>query len=195
MAILNKTIIVICEGRSERAYLQALNRFLREYGCFINFAPKVVGSGNCKDVLKKYSEEKKKNRRSEFIIWVDDDLYFGNRDDTDRRCAEKYNLLTPNQQQLFKFSKHNFEDFLVLHLEDEKLDLWKNICYKNDHFLRPMFSDKYEDLIRENIFPNYQKGEFPLEELTQAHLDNLFRHNCEPFESSFANYLEKILKP
>jgi hypothetical protein len=49
--------IILCEGESEIAYIQELNRYLRENECDFIFIPKLIGSGFFTDVHKKHKEE------------------------------------------------------------------------------------------------------------------------------------------
>lgn len=191
---LNKIIIVICEGGSEVAYLQLLNRFLREQECALRFVARNAESGIFKFVQKKYREERRRNKNGTFIVWVDDDLYVGNRNDTDKACATQFEALPPNVKKIFKFSRHNLEDFLASHLQDDVFEMWKSVCIQHNHFITPMFEEEALPLIREHLFPNYKKGECPFEELTKEKLELLFSHNKEPFKSSFADFLEGILR-
>ena len=72
-----KSIIVICEGKSETKYLQELNRFLRENSAenSIVFVPKTVWTGHFTEVVKKYRDERKLNKKANIEIWVDYDIY------------------------------------------------------------------------------------------------------------------------
>lgn len=60
-----KSIIVICEGKSEKKYLQELNKFLRETSVdnSIAFIPKEVGTGHYNEVVKRYRNERKLNKK------------------------------------------------------------------------------------------------------------------------------------
>lgn len=80
-------IIVICEGNSEYAYIQNINRILRHknfYGAL--FKPVSVNTGYFNIVKNKYRSEYKNNSKSSIIIWVDFDLYKRN----DKDCMDSY---------------------------------------------------------------------------------------------------------
>ncbi len=55
----NQIIIILCEGNSEYAYIQELNRFLREEEKNVVLIAKTIGSGHYADVKRKFSAEKK----------------------------------------------------------------------------------------------------------------------------------------
>ncbi|MCF0224647.1 MAG: hypothetical protein HUK20_10285 [Fibrobacter sp.] len=57
----NKVTIALCEGESEFAYIQELNRFLRENENGFVFVPRLIGSGHYSDIYAKYKEQRKSN--------------------------------------------------------------------------------------------------------------------------------------
>ena len=187
-----KSIIVICEGKSENKYLQELNRFLRETTVdnSIVFIPKEVGTGHYTEVIKKYRNERKLNKKANIEIWVDYDIYKRN----EQKNYNKYES-KPKGIPNFKFNYFNFEDFLIMHFDDKVLNKWKEVCKVNDHFNEPMKSDKYLNLIK-NIFLDYDKGSLTsLFVFSKRTLENLFKHNAEQSEikSDFAEFLRGIL--
>ncbi|MDD3001089.1 MAG: hypothetical protein PHF29_04980 [Candidatus Riflebacteria bacterium] len=189
MQVNNQTIIVLCEGSSENAYLQELNRFLREEEKHIVFIPKIIGSGHYKEVMMKYLSERKSNQRSRIEVWIDDDIYIRN----ERNNMTNYNK-TRNKIN-FLFNVHNFEDFLVLHHKDQILDDWIQICRDHNHVEKPMINAVYEPLIT-SVFSNYTKTNCPLTSITQTNLDNLFKHNSDVnifIKSDFGSLLYKLL--
>lgn len=144
-------IIVICEGDSEKAYIQNINRILnykKSYGAL--FKPITVNTGYFYEVKKKFRSEYKNNPKSSIIIWVDFDLYKRN----DKDCLEIYK----KKQGIpdFLFSCINFEDFLILHEKENTVSKW--IKLSGDHFKEPMHSDEYLSRFK-LIKPNYKKGE------------------------------------
>lgn len=144
-------IIVICEGESEYSYIQNINRILHyksSYGAL--FKPVAVNTGYFNEVKKRYSSEFKNNPKSSIIIWVDFDLYKRN----DKDCMKSYKKKqgTPD----FLFSYMNFEDFLILHENENTVSKW--IKLRGDHFEEPMHSDEYLSKFK-LIKPNYKKGE------------------------------------
>ena len=187
-----KSIIVICEGKSETKYLQELNRFLREQSVenSIVFVPKEVGTGHFTEVVKKYRNERKLNKKANIEIWVDYDIYKRN----EQRNYDKYKK-KPKGIPNFKFNYFNFEDFLIMHFNDDVLNKWKEICKANNHFNEPMKSDKYLKLIKENIFSDYDKSSLTnLFVFNKQTLENLFKHNAEQSEikSDFAEFLREV---
>jgi hypothetical protein len=186
----NKIIVILCEGDSEYAYLQELNRFLREEEKNVVFIAMTVGSGHYTDVKRKFLAVKKDNRRSEIEVWVDNDIY----DRNERNNKTNYECNKINLK--FLFNTHNFEDFLTLHCDEETLQKWLNICQSNSHHTNPMKSKVYEPLIATEIFKSYKKGECPFSPITQTHLNNLFKNNNNNktfLKSDFASFLEKLV--
>ncbi len=179
--------IIICEGQSEYAYLQELNRFLRNIDFSITFIPKIIGTGHCNDAISKYKQIKKDSPRSSHIyIWVDKDTYMRNNCNYGDNYQKKSSNI-PN----FLFSYYNFEDFLVMHLEEKDVLLWQNICQNHNHFTNPIHSEQIESLIKQNIFSGYKKGKIPFI-ITQKHIDNLLQHQENhdiKFKCDFAKLL------
>ncbi|MFI3242467.1 MAG: hypothetical protein R3Y43_07870 [Alphaproteobacteria bacterium] len=187
-----KIYIIVCEGPSEYAYLQELNRFLDALDASFTFVSKSSGGGHFRQVTQKFKDVKKDNKKASNInIWVDADTYKRN-DEGDR---EKYSK-KDNKYPDFLFNTFNFEDFLTMHLNEEKVLEWQNICERRNHFTNPMHSSTYEPLVKEHLFPDYEKGDMPFE-ITKDNLERLFNNNNNPdikFGSEFANFLERLLE-
>lgn len=187
-----KSIIVICEGKSENKYLQELNRFLREKSVdnSVVFIPKEIGTGHFNEVIKKYRQIKKQNKNADIEIWIDYDIYKRN----EQKNYDKYQN-KPEGIPNFKFNYFNFEDFLIMHFNDDILSKWKEICKINNHFNDPMKSEKYLKLIK-NIFPDYDKSSLTnLFVFSKQSFENIFKHNMEQSEikSDFAEFLENTI--
>ena len=176
-----KNIIVICEGASEATYLQRLNSFLANqpypdewYDVPIRFVIKPskegVGTGAYKRVEQALRKEIKANPTFEKWVWVDADLYVRN----DKGARDGY-LKRPQTIPSFFFSVLNFEDFLALHLDDDKFAAWIQIMSSAGHFRTPLHSDDYETLFKQ-ILPHYRKAELPVDFITLESLGNLKRH-------------------
>lgn len=191
-----KTTIIICEGPSEENYIKELNKYFRESSIHIILTPKVVGTGEYKSVIKKYREVyqeyngRNKKNKMPIEIWVDFDIY--HRDNNN--CMTNYK----NKPKLipdFLFSYENFEDFLVLHEDKVQLQKWEEICNKHNHFDIPLHENKYLPLLRDNIFPGYEKGSLPIN-IDKNSLNNLFEHNNNDenikIKSDFASFLSSI---
>ncbi|MBQ6704745.1 MAG: RloB domain-containing protein [Opitutales bacterium] len=199
MVNLYKPFLVVCEGLSEENYIRALMQARECLGIRTNIIPKNVGSGQCGRVVRKFNEVRRQNKNnSEKIrIWVDDDLYVRNCTDGDKQCAKAFEGISVDVKSKFRFSSHNFEDFLALHLDDETLWGWIDICRSRNHFSVPMHSEEYMPLVQKHLFPNYGKGDLPFE-LNEAAFRNLFRHNADPeipFRSTFADFLKNEVFP
>lgn len=189
----NAMIILLCEGESEYAYIQELNRYLRENECNFKFIPKVIGSGFYSEVQKKHKEVRKDNPRTPIRILLDDDIYV--RNENKREQANSSMLASSGFKDEFMFNVHNFEDFLTLHCNDGVLNQWLTKCAKTNHENTPMHSAQYMPLVKE-IFSEYEKGELPFSPIDQEKLDNLFRHNEDNsifIKSDFATYLKEKL--
>ena len=187
----NKIVYVICEGDSEEAFLQELNKYLKDKEIKLTFIIFNVGTGYYNQVKAKYNEVKKRNRSQQLIaIWVDKDIYLRN----DKDNLTKYN----NRKGVpsFCFTYMNYEDFLTLH-NNEKLDAWTDMCCRKNHFKTPVHSTEYMPLFVEKIFPNYKKGELPFE-MNGETLKILFRNNRKAegnpnaIHCEFISYLDNL---
>lgn len=185
----NKIYIILCEGSSERAYIQLINRFFKENEININFVAKEIGTGHFYQVEKAYKE----NKNKEIIIWVDEDIY--KRDDKSNGTSylnKKQNI--PD----YIFTKYNFEDFLVMHLDDDVINKWHQVLNTKGHFNVPLKSNEYIPLIKENIalFQDYEKGDIPFEitfeKIKQAYNTNQ-KQNIN-FKCDILKYISKNLE-
>jgi hypothetical protein len=185
-----KTYLVICEGASETAYFQKLNRYLRESQINLTLLPKCCKGGQYSIVVQKYKQVFKGNKNSLILIWVDYDMYCRN----DQGNQDSYNN-KPSGIPDFLFSRMNFENYLALHMEKEQLDKWILQCVSHNHFQEPMHAAVYEDIFRETMFKGYKKGDMPFS-ITQDHLDRLFKTNKDPripISCDFATKLQSLL--
>lgn len=173
---MNKTAYIVCEGASEYAYIQSVNRILKAGNVNINIIPKSVDTGHYKNVVKKYKEIRNSNKKTDIKIWVDKDIYKRN----DKNNGNYYGNKQKNIPD-FLFSIYNFEDFLVLHLEDNIVQQWINILTEKKHFNNPLKSESYLPLIKQhiNIFHNYDKKEIPFD-LTLEKIKLAYKHHKDP---------------
>ena len=153
--------IIVCEGESERTYLQRLQSFLNQVpladGAFEPqlqlLAPDavIVKTGAFGKLASRYNKTRKDNRKSSIRIWADFDLYHRN----DKGCADLYEK-KPAGIPDFLFSFHNFEDFFALHWEGERLAEWLRYGSPagRGHFTAPLHARDYRPDI-ERIFPGY----------------------------------------
>ena len=85
-------VTIICEGSSENAYLQSLNRILRctNYSWDVGpFIPRVAHQGYYGSVIAKLKEEQQRNRKSTFHVWVDRDIYIRNTKNSQTNYQQK----------------------------------------------------------------------------------------------------------
>jgi hypothetical protein len=66
--IRNQNIIIVCEGASEKAYIQELTRYLEEEDIPLHFIPRPSNGGQYSPVVKKYREVRKENRTTKILI-------------------------------------------------------------------------------------------------------------------------------
>lgn len=175
--------IIVCEGESERTYLQRLQSYLDSLpvpeGCFetlLQFVPPkraVAKSGKFSSLAKNYRARFKESKRSSIQIWADFDLYHRN----DNKNADAYKLKNAKTPGIpdFYFSFHNFEDFLALHLDGVQFSQWQRIFQTNGHFDNPRHAKDYIPDF-ESIVPSYRKGDLPVDFVNQASLHRLKRN-------------------
>lgn len=182
--------IVVCEGRSESAYIQELNRILVRGPYATPYVAAIPDSGHFLSIKRCFKEQRKKNRKMDVLIWADKDIYL--REPKDRR---EYEQRSPDIPE-FYFSVLNFEDFLVLHLEQDKIEFWEGICREHGHFDKPLTGEQHLALFTEHMFPAYSKGTLPFA-LTKERLEALFL-NLErphlPFGCDFLNFVRQEIE-
>jgi len=176
------SFIMVCEGRSERAYLQRLQSFLDDQTeCWpvpLQFIPRLPvggdgseqGGGYYTNILRCFKSERKKNRKSRIEVWVDDDIYVRGDSERERKNRASH-LEKPEGIPGFRFSFHNFEDFLALHLDDAAIQRW-HAAFDPTHVARPLHSKDYLPLY-EAVFPEYRKGDVPPDFITRESLSRL----------------------
>ena len=199
--------IMVCEGISERAYLQRLQSFLDDQTAewpvplrFISRLPtsrdgSEQGGGFYKDVVKCYKAQRRSNPRSPIEVWVDDDIYVRHDSARDRKNRASY-LGKPADIPDFVFSFHNFEDFLALHLDDDAIRCWHTAFDATGHAARPLHAVQYKPLF-DSVLPGYRKGTLAADFITRESLlrlkANLARPlvpaPAEPSFRSFARFL------
>ncbi len=194
-----KQYIVICEGRSEYVYLERLQSFLdnqsESWDVPLKFLPKITcenGGGDYKHVVSGYNGQYKKNKRGRIEIWVDYDIYLRN----DRNNLSNYSDKAPGIPD-FKFSFHNYEDFLVLHMENHLIQNWLTLVKPTGHFVTPLHSKEYEPLF-ENIIPGYRKGDLSPDFISKDSLLRLKQNVQNPIirptvDVRFGNFAEFLI--
>lgn len=160
----------MCEGASEKAYIQELNRYLEEEDIPLRFIPRPSNGGQYTPVVRKYKEVRRDNKTTEIFIWVDYDRYQRN----DNSDADNYRSKSDDIPN-FLFSNKNFEDFLCMHLNRSEMVRWWTSCVGRDHFSTPSHSNEYMPVFRAFIGENYEKGAMPIN-ISCHTLNNLRLH-------------------
>ena len=185
---------IICEGKSEIAYLSHLARFLRGLaqarGLFfppLTFTgiPPVhgVGGGGYPKVNQVFRAERKANWRGHLKIWLDADVYVREKNEAPDTFAKR-TLVTKGY---CSFSALVFEDFLAMHFDDGLYEEWKRAFARRGHFAKPLVKAEHDPLFLPfwgraigNPDARYKKGDLPEDWITVASLTNLFRHCVDP---------------
>lgn len=123
--------LIVCEGESERAYVQGMQRFLDQQalpdGLFetplrlISPEQAVAKGGSFAALRRQHARLRRSNRGVSIQIWADYALYHRNH----QGCAVHYRN-KPADLPGFLFSFHNFEDFLALHWDRDRLERWRS---------------------------------------------------------------------
>lgn len=184
-----KIILVVCEGFSEKAYLQELNRYLDQNDYPFIFVAKPIKNGHFKPAKIKYTDVKKDNPKSIIYIWVDKDTYIRN----DERDGEQY-ANKPKTIPDFLFNYNNFEDFIVMHLPSEKVTEWQEICRKKKHFEKPLHARDYIPLYKNYVINGYEKAcmPFPITEASLRQAISNQKNISISFKSDFLKLLNDL---
>jgi hypothetical protein len=194
-----RRIIVVCEGRSEYVYLKRLQSFLDGQSagwCFpLQLFPTEGGhttGGDYNHIVSNYKAQRKENPRAKIEIWVDYDLYLRN----DRDNRNLY-LNKPRGIPDFRFSFHNFEDFLMMHMEDAIIEKWRSLLEPKNHFRTPLHAVDYVPLFQQ-IIPKYEKGDLPSDFVTAESLNRLKRNTLHPIittpaDSQFSGFASFLI--
>lgn len=191
-----KCVYVVCEGKSEKAYLQELNKILSERGITLSFVIETAGNGHFCHLKATWMRLCKRARKpackDDFCFWADWDLFHRNY----KKCLDLYNKEKEKLPSFF-FNYHNFEDFISLQLSEDKSLSWCITCNGKGHFREPLYSEEYEPLFI-SLVPGYKKGKLPIEldvvegvkRLKERAGDRRFLQKSE-----FADFLLKELEP
>ena len=181
-----KRYIVVCEGRSEYVYLERLQSFLDSqataFDVPLHFHPckrnnadgSECGGGFYKSVVTCYRQQYRNNRRTPIEIWVDHDLYLRN----DYHNRDLY-LNRPAGIPTFRFSYHNFEDFIVMHKDEETVRKWHSLFAPTGHYTTPLHAIDYLPCL-ESVLPGYKKGDLSPDFISREALQFLKRNAVSP---------------
>lgn len=190
--------IIVCEGESERAYLQRLQGFLDDQELppntfetplrFIGPVSALAKTGSFGKIKSTYNKTRGTNRTASIQIWADFDLYHRN----DQNCAVSYAAKTAGIPD-FLFSFHNFEDFFALHFNGQQLADW--LAFGGPagfrHFIMPLHLHGYLPEIQ-RIFPDYAKGGLPADFVSWDSLKNLKANLAHQPSGSNPHHLQGI---
>lgn len=183
------SFIMVCEGRSEFAYLQRLQSFLdsqaSDWNVPLQFIPKIPanpdggekGGGFYRNVSRCYRQQRGQNKNSRIDVWVDHDIYFRQDAEAERANCASY-LQKPAGIPDFVFSFHNFEDFLALHLDDAAIARWRT-AFAPAHVAKPLHSVDYLPLYQ-SVIPVYRKGDVSPDFITRESLLRLKANLARP---------------
>ncbi len=189
---IKKTITVICEGQSEIAYINSLNRFFREEEIDWVLNPVKAVNGQYREIRRTYNALKRTGRKARIEILVDRDIYIREEKERDGyRNREKDGL------PFFRFSYMNFEDFLILHLPRRTALRWSDAARSVFHDVAPLAARDYLSLLSSQRVwrRRYKKGRMPFRIDWQS-LDNLIRNDSDGrifMHSDFTDLLIEIL--
>lgn len=187
---------IICEGVCEVAYLRNLSQLLVTAPDRRDpFKPMIAGGGDYSRVKKVFDRLRRDDRHfkdhpQDIQIWVDWDIYLRNEGDTLTSYENR-----DSDVQKFLFSYMNYEDFLALHMPDDVLWKWIDICRRHGHFETPMTAATYVPLFRA-LVGDYEKPFLPFV-LNRESFERLLK-NCVdpniPLKSDLAVYLRKAME-
>lgn len=196
---MEKKVIVVCEGKSDVAYLNALQRFVEndiplrpgQDDPLLRFVPYPELLGTCTGaydkIVEAYHEAVEMFAPDSVEIWVDADIYIRNEAlnaDPNKFNGTEYQS-RPGDIPVFHFSYHNFEDFIALHCDDKTFGVWKSVVLNGhnaetgkSHHDHPLSRAEHAPLFQK-VLPHYSKRKTPFA-LSIAHLANLRRHLSDP---------------
>lgn len=181
-------IPIVCEGKSERAYLSDLNRLLVSKDGRQPFNIKSADGCRIKNLITASRELKLKDRKASSVLFVvdEDNKYNAN-------WLSGYNNQMNQLHDFFKFNVMNFEDVIMLHESFARLQKWISCMQSENHFTIPLTDQYYRPaFIKE--FPNYVKGEMPFD-VDRARVEQAFCNQKQQnfIKSDFLIDLEKMI--
>lgn len=146
-----------CEGRSEEAYIKAINNVLANYALKFRCLPWYAEGGQISKINQCLKAKMKDKHIKPYNVYVvcDDDL----------RCRypKKWDvkeLLKKIDDSHILYNCHNFEDFLSLHFDEELSNQWFTIMTGKNHWSTPVCECTYLDEFKK-VCPGYDKGRLP----------------------------------
>ena len=176
-----KPILIICEGDSEYAYVQELNRYLNEQRSDMVLVPKNAGGGYFTNI-RQYCRALKTKRNGCTFVLADEDIYFRDDNHTGEQYEKEKDLVPP-----FVFQRWNFEEFLLLHCPREIVLEWIKTAELSGHLTAPKHSQEFLPLFQQfcenhkeslGFSLPYEKGDMPFE-LTAGRIATLVANSAE----------------
>ena len=193
--VANDIYLIVCEGDSEVAYVQELNRYLNEHGKPIVFLSVNAGGGGF-STIRQCCRNRKTQRNGRTFVLADKDIYVRNDNGNGESYENEKETLPP-----FLFQSWNFEDFLLMHFPAQVVAEWREIAGSNGHRQLPKHSQEYAPIYaafcrehQETLCYDlpYEKGDMPFA-LTQQHVANLLANNGQDFpHSEFAELIGRV---
>ncbi len=89
------------------------------------------------------------------------------------------------------YSWQNFEDFLILHRNEDIVHKWIKVCEAAGHFQQPLNAKKHLELLHKHVNPDYEKGKLPFKQLTPELLNTMLANNKAGLQihSEFATWI------
>jgi len=207
---MEKKIIIVCEGKNDASYLNALQRFVEndiplppgQLDPFLRFVPFPELEGTCTGqydkIVAAYNSATEIFAPTPVEIWVDADIYIRNEafnsDPSKFNGTEYVNRLS--DIPVFFFSYHNFEDFLALHYDGETFQEWKrcvlmapNESSSLPHHDSPLPRSEYAPLFQK-VFPRYSKKKKVPFDLSLERLSNLRCNLKDPDVQTMSQLLQ-----
>lgn len=193
--VTNDIYLIVCEGDSEVAYVQELNRYLNEQGKPIVFLPVNAGGGSFR-TIRQCCRTRKTQRNGRTFVLADKDIYVRNDNGSGVSYEKEKDVLPP-----FLFQSWNFEDFFLMHFPAQVVAEWREISGSSGHRQSPKHSQEYapiyaafchahQDTLRYDL--PYEKGDMPFA-ITQQHVENLLVNNGQDFpHSDFAELIRRV---
>ena len=207
---MEKKIVIVCEGKNDVSYLNALQRFVEndipllpgQTDPFLRFIPYPELEGACTGqydkIVAAYSSATEIFDSTSVEVWVDADIYIRNEafnSDPSKFNGTEY-LNRPSDVPVFYFSYHNFEDFLALHYDVETFQHWKRcVLLAADessnlpHHDSPLPRSEYAPLFQK-VFPRYSKKKKVPFDFSVERLSNLKCNLKDPDVQSMSHLFQ-----
>lgn len=196
-------IFVLCEGESEKLYLQYLNIILQnQYDadliivsrCFKGGGVYKALTSNLKRARNKLKEVEKKFGPNDFLyIWLDYDCFMRDYPENLEEFQNFVKSIKLGSEFKILWNYMNFEDFLILHYDATKIAELQDKLYNTPHFTCPLHSEEYLPVYCE-IIPEYRKAKLPNDlVLDMAKIKNCII-NIENTDYEFRSDISEILK-